>query len=144
MPKLERIWIKRTDRSPRMEPRDRATMVRGRGLAGNHDQGGRRQVTVLSAERWAEVARGLGADLDPVLRHANLLVSGIDLADSRGRTLRIGSCRIAVAGETKPCRFMDEQHPGLQAALRPHWGGGCHGQVLDDGEVRLGDSVAWA
>ncbi len=143
MAKLERIWIKRTDKSPRMDPRDRATMVTDYGLEGNADHGGKRQITILSAERWAEAVRGLAADLDPVLRHANLLVSDIDLEDSCGRTLRVGNCRIEILGETKPCSFMDQQHAGLLDALKPHWGGGCYGKALDDGDIHAGDAVAW-
>lgn len=39
---------------------------------------------------------------------------------------------------------MDEAWPGLQAALRPAWGGGVFGQVLDGGEIQVGDVVEWA
>ena len=44
---LRAIWIKRMKRGP-MDPRETATLVPGRGLVGNANQGGRRQVTLIS------------------------------------------------------------------------------------------------
>jgi MOSC domain-containing protein YiiM len=71
------------------------------------------------------------------------MVSGLDLEASRGRVLVVGGCRIAIRGETRPCRLMDDQHPGLQRALDPHWRGGIYGQVLTGGTIRRGDPVAF-
>jgi MOSC domain-containing protein YiiM len=140
--RLERIWIKRMHRGP-MDPAERATLVAGRGIRGSANQGGKRQVTILSRERWKVVTDGLAADVPPIARRANLLVSGVDLEHTRGRILRIGSCRIRLLGETRPCERMDEAHEGLRAALDPHWGGGAFGEVLDDGEIAVGDAVSW-
>ena len=89
MPRLERIWIKRRRRAP-TEPVSEARLVAGKGIEGNADQGGRRQVTIIAAERWAELMADLDAATDPSARRANLLVSGIDLEETRGRLLRIG------------------------------------------------------
>jgi len=52
VPRLERIRIKRRRRAP-TEAVERATLVPGSGIEGNADRGGRRQVTILAAERWA-------------------------------------------------------------------------------------------
>ena len=38
---------------------------------------------------------------------------------------------------------MDEAYEGLRAALDPHWGGGAFGEVLDDGDIAVGDAVSW-
>jgi MOSC domain-containing protein YiiM len=38
---------------------------------------------------------------------------------------------------------MDEALPGLRNAMRNNWGGGVFAQVLDDGEITVGDEVAW-
>src|SRR6185436_15244595 len=118
-------------------------MDANKGLRGNANYGGRRQVTIISAERWAELGRTLAAAIDPAVRRANLLVSGVDLVETRGRILRIGVCRVAIGGETRPCERMDEAHRGLQEAMRVRWGGGVWAEVLDDGEIRAGDVVAW-
>jgi MOSC domain-containing protein YiiM len=139
---LERIWLKRNKRGP-MDVRSTATLVANRGLVGNANQGGRRQVTIIEAERWAAHMDALGTTLDPSVRRANLLVRGVSLAGSRGQVLRIGAVRLQIAGETKPCHQMDEVYMGLQAVMRPDWGGGAFATVLDDGEIHVGDAVSW-
>ena len=140
--RLEAIWIKRARRGV-MDPRLEAVLVAGRGLEGNADQGGRRQVTLIEKEMWERHMRAVAAALDPSARRANLMVSGVPLAGTRGRTLRMGACRIRILGETTPCERMEEAHPGLRDVMRPDWGGGAFGEVLDDGIIRIGDAVEW-
>ena len=65
------------------------------------------------------------------------------LADSRGRTLRIGSTRIRIYGETKPCELMEAALPGLRATMYDNWGGGAFGEVIEGGRIAIGDEVAW-
>lgn len=136
------VWRKRFRGGP-MDPVSRASLRAGRGLEGSADFGGRRQVTLLSEERWKQIAAALGVRLDPALRRANLLVSGVDLERSANRVLAVGACRIRIVGETRPCERMDEAHPGLRAALDPPWAGGACGEALDDGEIAVGDLVRW-
>ena len=126
-----------------MDPVAAATLRADRGLVSNANQGGRRQVTLLEAERWEAHMAALGASLDPSSRRANLLVRGLPLAGTRGRILRIGDVRLQVAGETKPCHQMDEVLPGLQATMRPDWGGGAFAMVLGGGEIAVGDRLEW-
>jgi MOSC domain-containing protein YiiM len=140
--RLQAIWIKRMKRGP-MDPVDEANLVAGRGIEENTNQGGKRQVTLIEQEIWEELMRNLDASLSPSARRANLMVNGISLAESRGRVLRIGSCRIQIYGETRPCERMDEALEGLREALKPNWGGGAFGEILDDGRIRVGDAVSW-
>lgn len=137
---IEEIWIKRGKRAP-MDAVKTATLVAGRGLQGNANQGGKRQVTILSREYWDEITAGLPAK--PIMRRANLLVSAMDLRDSRDKVLRVGNARIRILGETRPCERMDEACDGLRAALSVAWGGGAFGEVLDDGVIAVGDVVEW-
>jgi MOSC domain-containing protein YiiM len=97
----------------------------------------------VSREKWDELMTSLGASLNPSARRANLVVSGLDLENTRGRILRVGRCRLRIKGETRPCEQMEEALAGLQAAMRPHWGGGAFAEVLDSGEIAVGDEVSW-
>lgn len=140
--RLEAIWIKRARSGP-MDPVEQAILRAGAGLLSNANQGGKRQVTIISKEAWARVTERLGIELDPAVRRANLMVSGVDLKNSRGKILQIGNCRIHIRGETRPCERMDQAWMGLRAALQDNWGGGVFGEVLDDGEIAPGDTVQW-
>lgn len=140
MSKVEQIWIKRMHRGP-MDPAERARVVAGKGIVGNANQGGKRQVTIVSSKHWTDVTAPLGATPDPRLRRANLLVSNIDFSDARGRILKIGNVRVRIYGETRPCEQMEDAVPGLKQAMSVAWGGGAHGEVLDDGEIAVGDAV---
>lgn len=142
MGRVVAIWLKRARRGP-MDPVERVAAHAGQGLAGNADQGGKRQVTVIDAARWRDAERELGAEVDPRARRANVMTEGIDYLDCRGRVLRLGGVRLRLLGETRPCGRMDEAHPGLRRALEPDWRAGAYGELLDDGELALGDAVDW-
>jgi MOSC domain-containing protein YiiM len=140
--RLEAIWLKRMKLGP-MDPVQQATLAAHQGLVGNANQGGKRQVTIIEKEIWEALMDKLGASLNPSNRRANLMVSGIHLADSRQKILQIGACRVRIYGETRPCERMDEAWPGLRKALEENWGGGAFAEILDDGEIAVGDSVYW-
>ena len=140
--RLEAIWLKRMRWGP-MDAVERAVFKAHQGIVGNTDQGGRRQVTLLEQEVWDALMAQVGAALPPSIRRANLLLSGIRLVRSRQRILGIGTCRLRILGETKPCERMEEACPGLQKAMYPDWASGAFGEVLDDGEIIIGDPVWW-
>jgi len=140
MSELRQIWIKRMKGGP-MDPAPRVRVVAGKGIVGNANQGGKRQVTIVSNKHWGEVTAPLGDVPDPRLRRANLLVSDIDFGDARGKILTIGKVRIRIYGETRPCEQMEDAVPGLKSAMSVPWGGGAFGEILDDGEIAVGDSV---
>jgi MOSC domain-containing protein YiiM len=138
--RLEAIWIKRAHWGV-MDGVTGADLIAGQGIAGNANQGGRRQVTIIEKEVWERLMSELGATLDPSIRRANLMISGVSLLNARGRILRIGDCRLHLLGETKPCERMEAAQSGLRAAMYNNWGGGAFGAVLDGGSIRIGDAV---
>ena len=139
--RLEAIWLKRAHRG-KMDEVIEATAVSGQGLVGSVGRSRRRQVTIIEQERWQSYQRTLGLDLPASGRRANLMVSGVSLAHTRGRILRVGPVRLAIGGETTPCERMDEVAQGLRDLMRPEWGGGVFAQVLDDGLLTVGDAVS--
>ena len=114
-----------------------------KGLVGNANRGGFRALTLLSQERWTELMTEVGAALGTEARRANLVISGIDLENSRGKILRIGRCRLRIGGETRPCELMEEAAAGLRQAMRSRWGGGAYATVVDGGSIAVGDEVVW-
>ena len=134
------IWIKRFKRGP-MDPVMFAEAVAGRGLAGNANQGGKRQVTIIDEARWREAQEEVGVAVHPTARRANLMLRGIDFENTRGRTLRIGPVTVRIYNETRPCERMDEAQPGLRAALGTHWRAGVYGEIVEGGVIRVGDAA---
>jgi MOSC domain-containing protein YiiM len=136
------IWLKRFKRGP-MDPVMFAEAVEGRGLAGNANQGGKRQVTIIDEARWREAQEALGIDVHPSARRANVMLRGIDLEGQRGRMLRIGRCVVRIYNETRPCEQMDEAQQGLREALKPRWRAGAYGEIVEGGVIQVGDTAEW-
>jgi MOSC domain-containing protein YiiM len=119
------------------------------GLDGDHKgpKFPKRRITVLAREAWdaalAELRDADGSEvrLSWTTRRANLLVEGVRLPRVRGGILRVGPVKLEVTYPTQPCRRMDEAYPGLLKALHPDWRGGVTCQILEGGDVRVGDEV---
>ncbi len=79
---------------------------------------GRRQVTVLSQEGWMAACHEIQQDLVWTTRRANLYTSNINLENSTGKVLRIGSVELLITQETAPCKRMNVFHSELMHALR--------------------------
>lgn len=142
MGKVDAIWKKRARRGV-MDPVESARFVAGKGIADDANFGTpKRQVTVIAREVFDRIREQL-PDVRPAMRRANIMVSELDLANTRGRILRLGDVRILILGETRPCERMDEQVQGLTTALSPDWNGGVFGEVLNDGEVAVGAAASF-
>jgi len=140
--RVEAMWLKRSHRGP-MDAVPEIRVISAAGIVGGVDRSRRRQITLIEQEVWERLMRELGGDADPSARRANLMLTGIRLANTRGRVLRVGEARLAIGGELTPCERMDEVLPGLQAAMRPDWRGGVFAQVLGDATIRVGDAAEW-
>ncbi len=140
--KLEAIWIKRAHGGA-MDSVESTVAVENAGLDGNADQGGWRQVTLIEKEVFDRISEARGEAVDPSVRRANFLLSGIRLEETRERVLCVGDLRIEIRGMTRPCEVMNAQHDGLREDLEPNWGAGAFGVVLGDASVSVGDGVDW-
>lgn len=140
--RIEAIWVKRAKRGV-MDAVPAVELIAGEGVAGSADRRGKRQVTLIEREAWQAMMQELGADVPPAARRANIMLSGIRLANARGRVLRLGGCRIRIAGETRPCERMEEACTGLREAMGPAWRGGAFGEVLEGGRISVSDTADW-
>ena len=140
--RIEAIWVKRAKRGV-MDAVPTAELVAGEGVKGSADRRGKRQVTLIEREAWSAMMAELSADVPPAARRANVMLSGVRLADTRGRVLRLGSTRIRIAGETLPCERMEEACTGLRAVMRPDWRGGAFGEVITGGSISVNDTATW-
>ncbi|MCH1572303.1 MAG: MOSC domain-containing protein [Longimicrobiales bacterium] len=139
--KVEALWIKRAHRSV-MDPAEHVTLVEGKGIDTDANFGrSKRQVSVIEKEVLDRIIAEL-PDVEPHMRRANVMVSGIRLENTRGHILTLGETKIRLCGETRPCERMDAQVQGFTAALDPNWNGGAFGVVLTDGHVRVGDEAS--
>ncbi len=139
--RIEAIWIK-SARKGAMVPKDSAKLVAGKGIETDANIGQRlRQVTVVEKEVLDRVISELPA-VEPFMRRANVMVSGVRLKETVGHILTLGAVRLEIQGETRPCERMDAQVPGFTAALTPDWNGGVYGVVRDDGEMKVGDEAS--
>lgn len=139
-PTVLRCWIRPREGAP-PEAAERLVLEADRGVVGDHTFGRMRHVTLVFEDDWNDAAAELGREVDPAGRRANVLLSGRGGLALVGRELRLGSARIAIRGETKPCPVMDRAAPGMMAALRPGGRAGVWGRVIAGGEVRPGDRL---
>ena len=77
----------------------KAEMEAGVGLVKNLEKNIFRQITLIEKEVWDSLMEFLKGNLLPQTRRANLMVSGVSLADSRQKVLVIGQCKIQIFGE---------------------------------------------
>ena len=141
------IGVRRERRGP-VEPRERAQLIPGVGVAGDHRSVGRtpdptasRQLTLLQAEHLPVIASLAGVDeVLPQWLRRNVLVRGINLLALRDRTFTMGGVRIEGTGLCHPCSRMEENlGPGGYNAMRGH--GGITARILSPGWIRVGDEV---
>jgi MOSC domain-containing protein YiiM len=112
------------------------------GLSGDHGRPGKRAVTLVQAEHLPVIAALLGrAELPPEVLRRNLVVSGLNLAALRGKSLRVGPVDLRLTGPCAPCSRMEKAlGPGGYTAMRGH-GGWC-AEVIRPGTIRIGDVVS--
>ena len=142
------IAFKDNKRSPMKEVHSIEITIKN-GLSGDfRGKGGitrNRQVTVSSVQQWEQVCRELDVSLPWHIRRSNLYVNGLVFGpEDVGKIICIDTfsmVELEITGETKPCKRMDEAHPGLKDALSVGWRGGVTCRVRKGGTIDLGSYV---
>jgi MOSC domain-containing protein YiiM len=131
-----------------MEVIDRAELVEGQGIAGDFrgtrkaGSTGQNGVVLIEAGDWAAATAECGADTPWHERRGNLLIEGLDIPQTPGARLRIGSdVLVEITQECAPCERMEALHPGLRDALSPDWRAGARARVVRGGAVAVGDEI---
>jgi MOSC domain-containing protein YiiM len=133
-----------------MRPVGRVRLIAGVGLEGDRYATGRghfsatpgsgRALTLIEAE-VVESLRGIsGITLQPGEVRRNLTTRGIALNALVGRRFRIGSVLCEAVRLCEPCTYLEGllKKPLMQVLSRR---GGLRAEVLEDGEICLGDPV---
>ena len=82
-----------------------------------------------------------GVDVREDETRRNLVTEGVALNHLIGRTFRVGAVRMRGVRLAEPCVYLEQLtgHAGVRAALVHR--GGLRAEVLDDGELRVGDAI---
>ena len=135
-----------------MEAHDRIDVVAGVGLRGDRYATATgtysgtgtdaRDVTLIEREAVDAVRTEDGSiDVREELTRRNLVTEGVALNHLVGRTFRVGDIRLRGVRLAEPCAYLEQltRLPGLRDAFVHR--GGLRAEILDDGELRVGDTV---
>ena len=150
--RLVAIYVAPAGGAP-MEARRSAEAVAGVGLrddryasgTGTYSGTGRgpRDVTLIEREAVEAVRReDGGVPIVEAETRRNLVTEGVALNHLVGRVFRVGDVRLRGIRLAEPCTYLEQltARPGARAALVHR--GGLRAELLDDGELRVGDLVA--
>jgi MOSC domain-containing protein YiiM len=85
---------------------------------------------------------GDGIDVHEGETRRNLVTEGVALNHLVGHEFRIGAVRMRGLRLAEPCAYLEQLtgHDGVRAAFVHR--GGLRAEILDDGELRVGDGIA--
>jgi|CZKI01.1.fsa_nt_gi MOSC domain-containing protein YiiM len=125
--------------------------VPGRGLEGDryyngagtfspHPQRPDFEVTLIQKEHIDSFASGNGVSFTPLDARRNLVTVGVDLNTLVGREFRAGAVLIRGMRLCEPCNYLAKRTtPEVLRGLLHK--GGLRGQILSEGEIRVGDAL---
>ena len=133
-----------------METVPEARAVPGRGLEGdryalgagyysNTPGPGGRELTLIETEAL-EALPDLGVKLFAAESRRNIATSGVPLNHLVGREFWVGAVRLRGTRLCEPCKYLEGlTQAGAMAALIHR--GGLRAQILNDGVIRIGDTI---
>jgi MOSC domain-containing protein YiiM len=149
--RLVAIYVAPAASAP-MDACDRIDAVAGAGLRGDRYANGTgtysgsgrgpRDVTLIEREAIDAVLAEDGVDVREDQTRRNLVTEGVALNHLVGRTFRVGAVRMRGVRLAEPCAHLEQLTGvvGVRAALVHR--GGLRAEVLDDGELHVGDAIA--
>jgi MOSC domain-containing protein YiiM len=147
--RVEFIHLAGSEGEP-MRAIDRIRVIPGIGLEGDRYASGRghfsgspgtgRALTLIEAEVIESLVDSAGIALRPGEARRNVTTRGIALNALVGRRFRIGSVLCKGVRLCEPCSYLEDQLG--RPLLRPlQHRGGLRADVLEGGEIRIGDEV---
>jgi len=136
-----------------METLPEVRALAGRGLEGDrystgagyyspHPSEGGREVTLIETETL-EALSAAGIKLSAAESRRNIATSGVPLNHLVGRDFQVGAVRMRGTRLCEPCRRLEGLiQAGVMAALIHR--GGLRARILDDGVIRVGDTITLA
>lgn len=133
-----------------METVPQAHAVAGRGLEGDRyfagtgyysdkpSEGGR-ELTLIETETL-EALPSLGVKLSAAESRRNIATVGVPLNHLVGREFRVGAVRLRGTRLCEPCRYLDGLTQAGAMATLVHRGG-LRALILNDGLIRVGDTI---
>jgi len=126
-------------------PVERVRAYAGRGLEGNRqlfDAAPPGQaLTLIAAESLERLEAEKGISLSGAASRRNVLTRGIDVNALVGRRFRIGEIECVGVELCEPCAHLESlTFPGVLAGLVHQ--AGLNADILNDGEIAVGDRIA--
>jgi MOSC domain-containing protein YiiM len=112
----------------------------GKGTYSNRPEDGR-QVTLLEQETLEAIRRDLNITLEPHETRRNIITQGVPLNHLVGNRFLVGSVLLEGTRLNVPCQYFEDLLgiKGLFKSLIHRSGLNC--RILNEGEIRVGDSV---
>lgn len=99
-----------------------------------------RQLTLIEEESLLATGRKLGLTVPAGSSRRQVVVRGLSLNRTVGKTLRLGHVLVWVTDICDPCENMERTiGPGARLAMAAH--GGVCARVVEGGTLRVGDQV---
>jgi MOSC domain-containing protein YiiM len=123
------------------EPRERVSVVAGRGIEGDRKFDANHDLTLIEAEAIEGLAEDTGIELAPGESRRQVTVRGLALNDLVGKRFKVGELECMGEELCEPCNHLQSlTQPGVLRGL-VHRGGLC-AEVISGGEIEVGDPVA--
>ena len=134
------------------ERRESVEAVVGKGLQGDRyfedegtfstdDEGRTRDVTLIEAEAIEQAEADYEVEFEPGVHRRNVTVRGVGLNRLLGEQFRVGDAVVEGTELCEPCTYLERklEEKGVQEALVHR--GGIRCEIVEGGEIGVGDDV---